>query len=102
MEFYCVDNFFPDFLLIPLNAFEQIQWCSTTGDQHAFLYKKSSEVNGKFRLSTQELRRYLPLKIPLPLRQLVPPTGTTLPIPLSIAHARPYSLVIITNQTPPL
>ena len=26
------------------------------------------EVNGKFRLSTQELRRYLPMKIPLPSR----------------------------------
>jgi len=36
MEFCCVDNFFPDLLLIPLNAFEQTQWCSTTGVQHAF------------------------------------------------------------------
>ena len=41
MEFYCADNFFPDLLLIPLNAFEQIQWCSTTGDQQALLYKES-------------------------------------------------------------
>jgi len=44
MEFYCVDNFFPDLLLIPLNAFEQIQWCSTTGVQHAFLYKESKSL----------------------------------------------------------
>ena len=44
MEFYCVDNFFPDLLLIPLNAFEQIQWCSTTGVQHAFLYRESKSL----------------------------------------------------------
>ena len=44
MEFYCVDNFFPDLMLIPLNAFEQIQWCSATGVQHAFLYKESKSL----------------------------------------------------------
>jgi len=45
MELYCfADNFFPYLLLIPLNAFEQIQWCSTTSDQHAFLYKESKSL----------------------------------------------------------
>ena len=44
MEFYCADNFFPDLLLIPLNALEQIKWCSTTGAQHALLYRDNDSL----------------------------------------------------------
>ena len=44
MEFYCVDDFFPDLVLIPLTAFEHIKWHCTTGNQHAFLYKENESL----------------------------------------------------------